>query len=73
MTPSLEQLAELVRQAEAKTRAKKLGVETQQAAEQFRVAEQRARRAAQRLREVRPVRLRELEQTDIDEHTSQGT
>lgn len=67
MTPSLERLAELVRQAEAKTRAKKLGVETQQAAEQFRVAEQRARRAAQRLREVRPVRIRELEQTDTDE------
>src|SRR4051794_17590660 len=67
MTPSLEQLAELVRQAEAKTRAKKLGAETQHAAEQFRAAEQRARRAAQRLREVRPVRLREVEQTDADE------
>jgi hypothetical protein len=68
MTPSLERLAELVRQAEAKTRAKKLGVETQQAAEQFRIAEERARRAAQRLREIRPIRLRELEQTDADEH-----
>jgi hypothetical protein len=68
MTPSLERLAELVRQAEAKTRAKKLGAETQQAAEQFRIAEERARRAAQRLREVRPARLRELEQADTDEH-----
>jgi hypothetical protein len=67
MTPSLEQLAELVRQAEAKSRAKKLGAETQQAAEQFRQAEQRARRASQRLREVRPARLRELEQADSDE------
>lgn len=67
MTPSLERLAELVRQAEAKTRAKKLGAETQQAAEQFRAAEHRARHAAQRLREVRPVRLRELDQADTDE------
>jgi hypothetical protein len=68
MTPALERLAELVRQAEAKTRAKKLGTETQRAAAHFREVEQRARRAAQRLREVRPVRLRELEQTDSDEH-----
>ncbi|AGA24606.1 hypothetical protein [Singulisphaera acidiphila] len=67
MTPSLERLAELVRQAEAKSRAKKLGAETQQAAEQFRTAEVRANRAAQRLREVRPVRIRELEQAEVDE------
>src|SRR5205823_12584 len=51
----------------AKTRAKKLGAEAQQAAEQFRVAEARASRAAQRLREVRPTRLRDLEQADSDE------
>src|SRR3954470_22599762 len=68
MTPALERLAELVRLAEAKTRAKKLIVETQQAAEQFRAAEARARQATQRLREVRPARLRELEQADVDEH-----
>lgn len=68
MTPALERLAELVRQAEAKTRAKKLTAETQQAAEQFRAAEARARQATQRLREIRPVRLRELEQADADEH-----
>ncbi len=68
MTPSLERLAELVRQAEAKTRAKKLGTETQQAAAQFRAAEQRVRVAAQRLREVRPTRLRDLEQADTEEH-----
>ncbi len=67
MTPALERLAELVRQAEAKTRAKKLTVETQHAAEQFRAAEARARLASQRIREVRPVRLRELEQADADE------
>ena len=68
MTPALERLAELVRQAEAKTRAKKLSAETQQATEQFRAVEARARLATQRLREVRPVRLRELEQADVDEH-----
>ena len=39
MTPSLERLAELVRQAEAKTRARKIESETQQAAEQFRSSE----------------------------------
>jgi hypothetical protein len=68
MTPSLERLAELVRQAEAKTRAKRLGAETQQAAELLRAAEQRARLAEQRGREVRPVRLRELDEADTDEH-----
>jgi hypothetical protein len=68
MTPALERLAELVRQAEAKTRAKKLSAEAQQAAEQFRAAEARARQVIQRLREVRPARLRELEQADVDEH-----
>ncbi len=67
MTPSLERLAELVRQAEAKTRAKKLGQETQQAAEAFRVAEQRARIAAKRAREIRPARIRELESADSEE------
>lgn len=65
MTPSLERLAELVRQAETKFRVKKLDVETQHAAKPFRVAGQRA---AHRLREVRPVRLRELEQAEADEH-----
>src|SRR4051794_16171305 len=67
--PALERLAELVRQAEAKTRAKKLGAETQRAAAHFREAEQRARRATHRLREVRPARLRDLEQSDSDEQT----
>ena len=37
MTPALERLAELVRQAEAKTRARKIESETQQAADQFRL------------------------------------
>jgi len=68
MTPSLERLAELVRQAEAKTRARKIEGETQQAAEQFRNAELRARRAVERLRVVRPASTRALEQADTDEH-----
>ena len=68
MTPSLERLAELVRQAEAKTRARKIESETQQAAEQFRNAELRARRAVERQRTVRPASMRTLEQADTDEH-----
>jgi hypothetical protein len=67
MTPALEKLAELVRQAEAKTRARKIEAETQHAAEQFRAAELRARRAVERLRVVRPANLRALEQADTDE------
>jgi hypothetical protein len=67
MTPSLERLSEIVRQAEARSRAKKLGAEAQQGAEQLRAAEERARIAAQRLREVRPAKIRALEQTDSDE------
>ncbi len=67
MTPALERLAELVRQAEAKTRARKIEAETQHAAEQFREAESRTRRAAKRLRAVRPASLRTLEQADTDE------
>jgi hypothetical protein len=68
MTPSLERLAELVRQAEAKTRARKIENETQQAAEQFRVAELRARHAMERLKTVRPASMKTLEQADNDEH-----
>ncbi len=67
MTPALERLAELVRQAEARTRARKLETETQHAAEQFRAAESRTRKAAERLRSVRPASLRSLEQADTDE------
>ena len=58
MTPALERLAELVRQAEAKTRARKIEGETQQAAEQFRSTELVARQAVERLRTVRPASLR---------------
>jgi hypothetical protein len=67
MTPSLERLGELVRQAEARSRAKKLGVEADQAAGQLREAERRARETGDRLREVKPARLRELERADADE------
>jgi hypothetical protein len=67
MTPALERLAELVRQAEAKTRARKIESETQHSAEQFRAAELRARRAVERYRVSRPASLRALEQADGDE------
>src|SRR3954452_15977369 len=68
MTPSLERLAGLVRQAEAKTRARKIQGDDQQGAEHFRTAELRARRAVERLRVVRPASTRALEQADTDEH-----
>jgi hypothetical protein len=67
MTPALERLAELVRQAEAKTRARKIEGEARHAADQFRIAEQRARQAVEQLRHVRPASLRTLEQADADE------
>jgi hypothetical protein len=67
MTTALERLAELVRQAEAKTRARKIEGETQHAAEQFRAAEERARRAVEKHRVCRPVNLRALEQCDVDD------
>ncbi|MFI5456429.1 MAG: hypothetical protein ACHRXM_13350 [Isosphaerales bacterium] len=67
MTPALERLAELVRQAEAKTRARKIEAETQHAAEQFRAAELRTRRAVEQNRVGRPSSLRALEQADTDE------
>ena len=67
MTKAIDQLAELVRQAEAKTRARKVEGETQQVAEQFRKAEQRARFAVERHRVARPVSMQSLEQANSDE------
>ena len=67
MTKSIDQLAELVRQAEAKTRARKIEGETQQVAERFRAAEQRASRAVERHRVARPVSIQSLEQAKTDE------
>ena len=66
MTPTLERLAELVRQAESKARAQRLGGDVRQAGEALRAAETRASEAQRRLREDRPIRLRELKQA-IDE------
>jgi hypothetical protein len=67
MTPALERLAELVRQAEAKTRARKIEGEAEHAAEQFRAAELRARQAVEQLRQIRPASVRAMEQADADE------
>src|SRR5947209_102089 len=62
MTPTLERLAELVRQAESKSRAQRLGGDVRQAGELLRAAEARADEGQRRLREDRPTRLRELKQ-----------
>ncbi len=67
MTPALERLAELVRQAEAKTRARKIEAEAQHAAEQFRAAELRARQAVEQFRQMRTTSVRAMEQADADE------
>jgi hypothetical protein len=67
MSTALEQLAELVRQAEAKTRARKIEGETQHAAEQFRLAELRARCATERHHTFQSAGLRSLDQADADE------
>ena len=67
MSAALDRLAELVRQAESKTRAQKLGAETHQAADRLRVAEERLRNAEQKVHDVRPVRIRELEQAEVDD------
>ncbi len=67
MTDALERLAELVRQAESKTRAQKLGQETRVAAERLEVAEERLRLVEHRLGEVRPARMRDLQRADSDE------
>jgi hypothetical protein len=67
MTPSLERFSELVRQAEARSRSKKLEGETRHAAEKLREVELHARQAARRLRDERPGWLRKLEQAEVDE------
>jgi hypothetical protein len=67
MSSALERLAELARQAEAKGRAQKLGVETRQAAERLRAAEARIAIAERRVREERPGHIRDLTQADADE------
>ncbi|MBX6315169.1 MAG: hypothetical protein IRY99_20005 [Isosphaeraceae bacterium] len=67
MSSALSRLTEMVRQVETKSRAQKLGAETQKAAERFRAAEERASQAERRFREERPARERELEQVGVDE------
>ena len=67
MTSSLDRLAEMVRQAEAKSRAQKLGVETRQAAEALRAAEEHARVADKKLHEERPALQKGLEESEADE------
>ncbi len=66
MTPTLERLAELVRQAESKARAQRLGGDVRQAGDALKLAEVRANEAQRRLREDKPIRLRELKQA-VDE------
>lgn len=66
-TRSLDRLAEMVRQAEARTRAQKLGAETQQAAQALREVEVQSRGLEARLREERPALLRDLAQVAEDE------
>ncbi len=64
---SLDRLAEMVRQAEARTRAQKLGAETQQAAEALRAVETHSRVLEARLRDERPNLLRALAEVAEDE------
>ena len=67
MTDSLQRLNDLVRHTEAKSKAQRIHIEMRSATEQFRAAAERAQAAERRLRETRPVRLKELEQVDAEE------
>src|SRR5205085_137646 len=66
-TPSLERLSEMVRQAEVKSRAQKLGVEGRQAADGLRAAEERARVTEKRLHDERPIHQKAREEADNDD------
>ncbi len=67
MSEALDRLSEIVRQAEAKSRAQRIHIEIRDASEGLRSAAERARAADQRLREIRPTRQQELAQTEIEE------
>jgi hypothetical protein len=67
MSKSIDRLAEMVRQAEAKTRAQKLGSETHLAADVLKAADTKAREAETRLRERRVVLQRTLAEVAEDE------
>ncbi len=62
MSSTLDRLAELVRQAESKAKAQRLGGDLQQAGEALRSAEGRASEVQRRVREDRPARQKELKQ-----------
>jgi multidrug efflux pump subunit AcrA (membrane-fusion protein) len=67
MSTALERLADLVRQAESKTRAQKLGAEAHHAVERLRAADARMREADARIHHVRPARIRDLQKSESDE------
>ena len=67
MTPSLERLSELVREAESRTRSKKLEADIRTASEKLKEAEGRAAEVSKRVRDYRPARLKQLEQADVNE------
>jgi hypothetical protein len=67
MSSSLDKLTEMVRQEEAKSRSQRIHIEVSNASQQLRSAIDRVRRADQRVREVRPIRLRELQSVDAEE------
>ena len=62
MTSTLERLAEVLRQAESKSKAQRLGGDVRLAGEALKAAETRAAEAQARIRDERPARLRELKQ-----------
>ena len=62
MSSTLDRLAEIVRQAESKAKAQRLGGDVRQAGDLLKQAEGRAAEAQRRLREDRPARLRDLKQ-----------
>lgn len=67
MSSALDRLAEIVRMAESKSRAQKLGAEIRHASERLQAAEQRMRQVERRVVEVRPARLKDLAKTEADE------
>lgn len=67
VSPSLGQLAELLRKAEAKTRVQELTELTQAAVEQLRAAEDRIQQVEERSQTIRPTRQKEVEQAETDE------
>lgn len=68
VSPSLGQLAEMLRRAEARTRVQELTELAQVAVSQLTAAEQRIEQVEGRAKDVRPTRQAELDQVDVDEH-----